>query len=179
MSPLQPLILCWVTKNKVKTTSVGFLATVLEIKIQLRRSLTRRRELRRPATIGWQHNDCLNILEINFLDRRSPIIGDRSSIHGSSICPGALKRVWSDFSEVKDLTGRSNFISALITDQSWLCSRLEILALTTYRQRFLLSVIHWKLENGTCNAWTWLSSGSVFCTFAAQTTFTPPTARSW
>ena len=39
-------------KNSTTTiTWVGFLAGVLKIKIQLGRSLTRRRELRRPSTI--------------------------------------------------------------------------------------------------------------------------------
>ena len=42
---------CGTTKKK-QQTFFNFLAGVLEIKIQLGRSLTRRRELSRPSTIG-------------------------------------------------------------------------------------------------------------------------------
>ena len=62
----------WGTKNAKNTTMIDFLAGVLKIKIQLGRSLTLRREVRRPSTICWGREKVFCNL------RRNPSLGTQT-----------------------------------------------------------------------------------------------------
>ena len=69
------------------TSSVGFLAEVLEAKFQLGRSLTRRWELRRPSTEGKQMQTIVVLLRELSKVRTSMRDGrPSSSAHGSTSC---------------------------------------------------------------------------------------------